>query len=318
MRVCLMIEGQESVSWDQWTALAKACEEGPIEALFRSDHYLSVMGADGRGSLDAWTTLGALAAVTTTLRLGALVSPVTFRHPSVLAKSVVTADHISGGGRIELGLGAGWLEAEHRAYGFPFPPRGERFEMLEEQIEIVRRQWEEERLDFTGEHYRIEGLEPLPKPLSAPNLIIGGRARPRSLRLAARWADEYNLVMMTTEECAEAIPAIKRAWAEAERPEPVISLMTSCIVGSDEVDLFERAHAVAEIRGDDATDPQAYLRAERPNSLVGTVAEVSEQLAELERIGVERVMLQYLTHADLDGVDLIGELAETTQPDGQS
>ena len=309
MRVCLMIEGQESVTWEQWRALAKACEEGPIEALFRSDHYLSVMGAEGRGSLDAWTTLGALAAVTTTLRLGALVSPVTFRHPSVLAKSVVTADHISGGGRIELGMGTGWLEAEHSAYGFPFPPTGERFGLLEEQIEIVRRQWEESGLDFEGEHYRIRGGNALPKPLSPPNLIVGGRARPRSLRLAARWADEYNLVMMTAEECAEAVPMIKRAWQDADRSEPVISLMTSCIVGSDEVDLLERAHAVAEIRGDDATDPEAYLRKERPNSLVGTVAQVRQQLAELEEVGVRRVMLQYLPHRDLDGVDYIAELA---------
>jgi len=309
MRVCLMIEGQESVTWEQWRALAKACEEGRIEALFRSDHYLSVMGAEGRGSLDAWTTLGALAAVTTTLRLGALVSPVTFRHPSVLAKSVVTADHISGGGRIELGMGTGWLEAEHSAYGFPFPPTGERFGLLEEQIEIVRRQWEESGLDFEGEHYRIRGGNALPKPLSPPNLIVGGRARPRSLRLAARWADEYNLVMMTAEECAEAVPMIKRAWQDADRSEPVISLMTSCIVGSDEVDLLERAHAVAEIRGDDATDPEAYLRKERPNSLVGTVAQVRQQLAKLEEVGVKRVMLQYLPHRDLDGVDYIAELA---------
>src|SRR5918994_5914193 len=183
MRVCLMIEGQESVTWEQWRALAKACEEGPIEALFRSDHYLSVMGAEGRGSLDAWTTLGALAAVSTTLRLGALVSPVTFRHPSVLAKGVVTADHISGGGRIELGMGAGWLEAEHAAYGFRFPERGDRFAMLEEQVEIVSRSWSEEPFDFEGTHYRAKGLEALPKPLTKPNLIIGGGATPRRLPL---------------------------------------------------------------------------------------------------------------------------------------
>jgi len=310
MRVCLMIEGQESVSWDEWLALAKACEEGPIEALFRSDHYQSVMGLTDRGSLDAWSTINALAAVTTTLRLGALVSPVTFRHPSVLAKSVVTADHVSGGGRIELGMGAGWLEAEHETYGFPFPPTGERVQMFEEQIEIVRRQWDEATFDFDGEHYKITAGNALPKPLSRPNLIVGGRARPRSLRLAAPWADEYNLVMMTAEECAEAVPAIKRAWKEAGRPEQVISLMTSCIVGSDEVDLLERAHAVAEVRGDDATDPEAYLQAERPNSLVGTVAQVREKIAELEQVGVERVMLQYLPHRDLDGVDYIAELAE--------
>jgi alkanesulfonate monooxygenase SsuD/methylene tetrahydromethanopterin reductase-like flavin-dependent oxidoreductase (luciferase family) len=309
MRVCLMIEGQESVTWEDWQALAKACEESPIDALFRSDHYLSVMGRADRGSLDAWATIAGLAAITTELRLGTLVSPATFRHPSVLAKNAVTADHISGGGRIELGMGTGWLEAEHAAYGFPFPPMGERFELLEEQIEIVRRQWEEESFEFEGEHYRLSG-NALPKPLSPPNLIVGGRAKPRSLRLAARWADEYNLVMMTAEDCAEAVPVVNRAWQEAGRPEPVISLMTSCIIGSDEVDLLERAHTVAEIRGDDATDPEAYLEAERPNSLVGTVAELREQLAALEEIGVERVMLQYLPHRDLDGVDYIAELAE--------
>jgi alkanesulfonate monooxygenase SsuD/methylene tetrahydromethanopterin reductase-like flavin-dependent oxidoreductase (luciferase family) len=308
MRVCLMIEGQESVSWEDWMALARACEESPIDALFRSDHYLSVMGRIDRGSLDGWVTIAGLASVTSDLRLGTLVSPATFRHPSVLAKNVVTADHISGGNRVELGMGTGWLEAEHAAYGFPFPPIGERFELLEEQIEIVRRQWDQGPLDFEGDHYKLSG-DALPKPLSRPNLIVGGRAKPRSLRLAARWADEYNLVMMTAEECAEAGPKIRQAWTEAERPEPVISLMTSCIIGSDEVDLLERAHATAEVRGEDATDPEAYLEAERPNSLVGTVAEIREQLDELEEIGVERVMLQYLTHRDLDGVGYIGELA---------
>jgi alkanesulfonate monooxygenase SsuD/methylene tetrahydromethanopterin reductase-like flavin-dependent oxidoreductase (luciferase family) len=310
MRVCLMIEGQESVSWEDWLALARACEESPIDALFRSDHYLSVMGMTDRGSLDALATLAGLAAVTSHLRLGTLVSPATFRHPSVLAKNAVTIDHISGGGRTEVGMGAGWHEAEHAAYGFPFPPTGERFGIFEEQIEIVRREWQEKTLDFDGEHYKLTGLKALPKPLSQPNLIVGGRARPRSLRLAARWADEYNLVMMTAEECADAVPKVKQAWQEAGRLEPVISLMTSCIVGSDEVDLLERAHAVAEIRGDDATDPQAYLEAERPNSLVGTVAQIRQQLEKLEEIGVERVMLQYLTHRDLDGVDYIAELAE--------
>jgi alkanesulfonate monooxygenase SsuD/methylene tetrahydromethanopterin reductase-like flavin-dependent oxidoreductase (luciferase family) len=205
-------------------------------------------------------------------------------------------------------MGTGWLEDEHAAYGFPFPPIGERFELLEEQIEIVRRQWDEGPLDFKGGHYALTG-NALPKPLSPPNLIVGGKAKPRSLRLAARWADEYNLVMMTAEECAEAVPAVRQAWQDSDRPEPVISLMTSCIIGSDEVDLFERAHAIGEIRGDDASDPEAYLEAERPNSLVGTVAQIREQLETLEGAGVERVMLQYLPHSDLDGVDLIAELA---------
>ena len=140
MRVGLMIEGQEGVSWEDWQALAGACEENGVEALFRSDHYLSVEGRADRGSLDAWATLSALAAITSTVRLGTLVSPATFRHPSQLAKVVVTADHVSGG-RVELGMGTGWLEAEHAAYGFPFPPFAERLAQLEEQLEVVSREW---------------------------------------------------------------------------------------------------------------------------------------------------------------------------------
>src|SRR5438093_4938032 len=138
MDVCLMIEGQEGVSWEQWVALALGCEEHGFEGLFRSDHYVSFSRPAELGTLDAWATLAALAPLTDRIRLGTLVSPVTFRHPSQLAKSVVTADHASGG-RVELGMGAGWFEGEHRAYGFPFPPVAERYSMLEEQVEIVHR-----------------------------------------------------------------------------------------------------------------------------------------------------------------------------------
>jgi alkanesulfonate monooxygenase SsuD/methylene tetrahydromethanopterin reductase-like flavin-dependent oxidoreductase (luciferase family) len=138
VRINLMVEGQEDVTWDQWVALAGACEEAGLEGLFRSDHYLSVAGRTDRGSLDAWATLSALAASTERIRLGTMVSPATFRHPSVLAKMAVTADHVSGG-RVELGIGAGWLEAEHRAHGFPFPAASTRLELLEEQVEIVHR-----------------------------------------------------------------------------------------------------------------------------------------------------------------------------------
>jgi len=311
MRVCLMIEGQESVTWEEWLDLAKACEDSAIDALFRSDHYQSVMGKSERSSLDAWATICGLAAVTSTLRLGTLVSPVTFRHPSVLAKNVVTADHISGGGRIELGMGSGWLEAEHDAYGFTFSATGERVKMFEEQIEIVRRQWNEEPSDFEGEIYRIKDGNAQPKPISPPNLIVGGSARPRTLAAAAKWADEYNLVMMSAEQAREAVPLVRKAWVDAGRSAPVISLMTHGIIGSDRIDLLERAHAVAEVRGEDASDPEAFIKGLRDNTLVGTVAEIREQLSELEEAGVERLMFQHLTHSDLDGVDLIAELAES-------
>lgn len=194
VRVSLMIEGQEGVSWEQWVALARAAEESGLEGLFRSDHYAGLMGEEARGSLDAWTQIAALAAVTERLRLGTMVSPVTFRHPSLLAKAVVTADHVSGG-RVELGLGAGWNVREHAAYGFPFPDLPERLELLEEQVEIVVRSWTEEEVSFSGRHYRLDALRAEPKPVQRPRprLIIGGAARPRTARLAARWADEYKI-----------------------------------------------------------------------------------------------------------------------------
>src|ERR687894_2696847 len=147
-----MIEGQEDVTWDDWRAPAGACEQHGVETLFRSDHYLSVFGRGERGSLDAWATISALAARTSTLRLGTLVSPATFRHPSELAKVVASADHVSGG-RVELGMGTGWLEAEHRAYGFPFPAMGVRMDRLEEQLEIVSGSFGRGSFSFSGDHY---------------------------------------------------------------------------------------------------------------------------------------------------------------------
>jgi alkanesulfonate monooxygenase SsuD/methylene tetrahydromethanopterin reductase-like flavin-dependent oxidoreductase (luciferase family) len=308
MRVSVLIEGQEGVGWQQWLALAEACERSGIETMFRSDHYLSVVGRHERGSLDAWATISALAAVTSTLRLGTLVSPATFRHPSVLAKAAVTADHISGGGRIELGMGAGWLEAEHAAYGFPFPDTGVRMRMLEEQIEIVRREWTQSELSFDGEHYRLRELDALPKPVRPPNLIVGGKARRRSLALAVRWADEYNLSMMGLEECRERCRAIVEACEEAGRDRLTISLMTGSLIGADEADLADRARRLAELRGDDADDPAAYIAGLPDHWIVGTMERARERIAELEEAGAERIMLQYLLHDDLEGVALIGEL----------
>src|SRR5919204_185225 len=196
MDVCLMIEGQEGVTWDRWTALARACEELGFTGLFRSDHYLAFDHPNERGALDAWTTLAALASITQRIRLGTLVSPVTFRHPAQVAKSLVTVDHASGG-RAELGMGAGWFEREHRAYGFPFPPTGERMGVLAEQVEIVHRLWSKDEgpVTFEGRHYSLDACPGLPKPVQDPHppLILGGGAGPRGASLAARWADEYNV-----------------------------------------------------------------------------------------------------------------------------
>ena len=196
-----MIEGQEGVTWPEWVALARACEEHGVPALFRSDHHLNLSEVAERGSLDAWATINALAAHTTTLRLGTLVSPVTFRHPSAIAKLATAADHVSGG-RVELGLGAGWHEREHAAYGFPFPPLRVRMDMLEEQLEIIHGHWRPGPFSFAGEHYRLDGLHAEPKPVQQPHppLLMGGEAGPRGAALAARWADEYNAPFGTLED----------------------------------------------------------------------------------------------------------------------
>jgi alkanesulfonate monooxygenase SsuD/methylene tetrahydromethanopterin reductase-like flavin-dependent oxidoreductase (luciferase family) len=304
MRVCLMIEGQEDVRWEDWRALASACEQHGFEALFRSDHYVSVDDRRERGSLDAWGTICALSAVTSRIRLGTLVSPVTFRHPSTLAKSVVTADHVSGG-RIELGMGAGWWEPEHELYGFPFPPTRIRMELLAEQLEIVRREWDKGEFTFHGDHYRLEDLDARPKPLQRPNLIIGGSAGPKSAALAARWADEYNTVYATAELCRERREAVAAAWEREDRDPATLrfSVMTGCLVGSDSEELADRARRLAEWRGE---NPEGFLETLPDAWIVGTPAEAIEQLRGLAEVGVDRVMLQHLLHEDTEMVELIG------------
>src|SRR4051812_17176645 len=304
MRVCLMVEGQEDVRWEHWRALASACEEHDFDALFRSDHYVSVDDRRERGSLDAWGTICALSAITSRIRLGTLVSPVTFRHPSTLAKSVVTADHVSGG-RIELGMGAGWWEPEHELYGFPFPPTRIRMELLAEQLEIVRGEWDGGELTFHGDHYRIENLDARPKPLHRPNVIIGGSAGPRSAALAARWADEYNTVYATPELCRERREAVAAAWEREDRDPATlrVSGMTGCVVGSDPDELADRARRLAEWRGE---DPGGFLETLPDAWIVGTPAEAIEKLRGLAEVGVDRVMLQHLLHEDTDMLELIG------------
>jgi F420-dependent oxidoreductase-like protein len=305
MRFVLMIEGQEGVSWDDWTALARTAEEAGFEGLFRSDHYQSVFDVSGRGSLDAWATLAGLAAVTERLRLGTMVSPATFRRPSIVSRMVATVDHISGG-RVELGLGAGWNAAEHRAHGFPFPDTGERMEILEEQLEIIHRQWTEGELSFEGRHYRLERCRAEPKPLQRPHppIVLGGAAGPRAAGLAARWADEYNTTFATVEECRERRARIAEACERVGREPIVFSLMVPCVVGRDAGETLDRARRRIERSGHD-NDPLALLAQE--NVLAGTVAEVVARLHAFADAGVERVFLQHLDHTDLEMVRLIGD-----------
>ena len=294
MRICLMIEGQENVTWEDWRRLAVAAESAGFEALFRSDHYTSVMGKYDRGSLDAWATICALAPITERIRMGTLVSPATFRHPSVLAKMVVTADHASGG-RVEMGLGAGWQEHEHETYGFPFGTMRERMDVMAEQLEIIERQWSD------GEH--------LPMPLQKPHppVILGGQAKPRSAALAARYADEYNVNFVGAQECARRFAAIREACEAAGRDPATMtcSLMTGFAIGEHAADVERRAAEISQWsdRGTPATAVDALLKM---NCIVGTVPEALDQLRALEAAGVQRIMLQHLSHWDLEVLELIG------------
>jgi alkanesulfonate monooxygenase SsuD/methylene tetrahydromethanopterin reductase-like flavin-dependent oxidoreductase (luciferase family) len=303
MRVALMIEGQEDVTWEHWVALAETCERSGIEALFRSDHYLSVSGAHERGALDAWATINALAARTSTLRLGALVSPTSFRHPSVLAKLATTADHVSGG-RIEVGLGTGWSAVEHTAYGFPFLPMRERMDVFEEQLEILHDgHWGDGLFSFQGKYYTLEDLDARPRPVQRPHppLILGGSAGPRAARLAARFADEYNTVMPTLEQIVERRAAIVAACERAGREPIPFTVMTTAVIGTDPADLRHKAEALAAWRGEPVD-----LAAESDTWIAGTVEQVVERLRSYEEAGVERIYLQHLVHRDLDTVELIG------------
>jgi len=286
MRLALMIEGQEGVSWEDWLALAEACEEHGVEALFRSDHYLS-QTEPGRAALDAWAVIPALAARTSTIELGTLVSPVTFRPPAVLANASMTAYEISGG-RVSLGMGTGWMEAEHEAFGFPFPPMSERVRMLAEQIEAVRGYW--------GDGQR-------------PHLIVGGSGLSGTVGPAAKWADEYNTVMATPAECAERREKLARA-CEREGRDPIpLSLMTPCAIGGDPDEARERIRRRLG-RAGQTVDPDEYKASRGEAAILGTIDEAAERLRAFEDAGVERVMLQHFDHTDLEMVELIGrELA---------
>jgi F420-dependent oxidoreductase-like protein len=297
VRIAVTVEGQEDVTWEAWLGLAATCEAGGFEGLFRSDHYDSVVGGE-RGSLDAWATLSALAAVTERLRLGTMVTPVTFRHPSELARVVTTVDHVSGG-RAELGIGIGWFEGEHRAAGFPFPPVRERAELLAEQLEIIHRQWTEDVFDFDGRHYRLEGCRARPKPLQTPHppIIVGGSAKPGTLGPAVRFADEYNTIG-DPETCRERRARIDAACEAAGR-DPAslpLSIMAGLVIGADAAEVAANTERVA--RRMNLESAAALLASRGDQWLVGTPAEIVARIAEFEAAGVTRIFLQAWLHED--------------------
>jgi F420-dependent oxidoreductase-like protein len=306
--LCLMIEGQEGVTWPQWRALAEACEQHGIGSLFRSDHLQNLDGQHPeRGSLDAWGTTIALAALTTKLRFGTLVTPTSFRHPSVLAKLVVTADHVSDG-RIDLGIGAGWHEREHAAYGYPFLSTSERIDVLEEQLQILLGHWGEEEFSFSGAHYTLERLNAQPKPVQRPRppIIMGGNAGPRSAALAVRFADEYNTAFASLEQIKERKASVEQACERAGREPIPFSVMLGLALGADRAEVEKRARRVADATGRDASD---FLSDPPPGWIVGTLEQAAEQLAPIREAGVSRVMCNQFVEVDVEQVVRLGELA---------
>jgi F420-dependent oxidoreductase-like protein len=299
MELRVFTEPQQGASYDDLLRVALTAEELGFGAFFRSDHYLA-FGTDGQpGPSDAWVTLAGLARETTNIRLGTLMTSSTFRHPGPLAISVAGVDQMSGG-RVELGLGAGWFEGEHRAYGIPFPDTGERFDRLEEQLAIITGLWATEGgFSFEGKHYQVTDSPGLPKPAQAkPPLLIGGSGKRRTPALAARYADEFNLPFVPYADGLVQNDRV-RAACEAIGRDPDDLIFSSALVlcvGRDEAEVTRRAEAI----GHDKADL-------RKNQLGGTVEEVIDKVGRYAESGQSRLYLQTLDLHDLDHLRLVAD-----------
>lgn len=293
-------EPQQGATYEEQLAVAKAAEALGFSAFFRSDHYLAMSGDGMPGPTDSWITLAGLARETTTIRLGTLVTSATFRHPGPLAISVAEVDAMSGG-RVEFGIGAGWFEAEHRAYAIPFPSLRERFDRLEEQLDIITGLWDTrpgERFSYTGTHYTVADSPALPKPVQRPYppIIIGGGGAKRTPALAVRFAAEFNLAFPTLDFTELAYRRVRDALDRAGRPPEDLIYSAAFVVcaGADDAQVTRRAAAIDR--------PVDELRSNSP--LVGTPAQIVDQLGAFAEAGVQRVYLQLLDLSDLDHLEL--------------
>jgi F420-dependent oxidoreductase-like protein len=290
-------EPQQGATYDELLRVAQAAEELGYDAFFRSDHYQTIGGDGGVGSTDAWVTLAGLARETSRIRLGTLVTPATFRLPGPLAISVAQVDQMSGG-RVELGLGTGWYDAEHAAYGIPFPPLGERFDRLEEQLQVVKGLWAADGpFSFAGKHYALTDSPALPKPVQRPGppVVMGGFGAKRTPRLAATYADEYIVPFHTVEETAQAVERVSAACAVTGR-DVRLSAAQTIAVGRDDAEVARRAAAIGQ-----------DVAGLRERGLGGTVAEVVDKVGLLAEAGATRVYLQTMDLTDLDHLELIAQ-----------
>jgi F420-dependent oxidoreductase-like protein len=300
MRLTVFTEPQLGASYDDLLRVARHAEAAGFDGFFRSDHYLTMGQGDGRpGPTDAWTTLGGLARETQRVRLGTLVTPVTFRLPGILAIQVAQVDAMSHG-RVELGLGAGWYQQEHQAYGIPFPPTKERFARLTEQLEIITGLWATplgERYSYDGRFYQLSDSPALPKPVQqpGPRVIIGGWGPSKTPALASRFADEFNAPFASLADATKLFEQVAGASGRAAGRAPVeFSATNTVCVGRDEAELARRAAAIRT--------PVERLR---ENAFGGSPAEVVDRLGQFAAAGAVRAHLQLLDLTDLDHLDLI-------------
>ena len=299
MDLRIFTEPQQGASYDQLLRLARTAEDAGYGAFFRSDHYLA-MGQDGLpGPTDAWVTLAGLARETARIRLGTLVTAATFRLPAVLAISVAQVDAMSGG-RVELGLGSGWFEAEHRAYGIPFPPLGERFDRLAEQLAVVTGLWETpvgQRFSYAGKHYQLADSPALPKPVQQPRppVIIGGGGARRTPALAARYAAEFNMPFSSAADAVAQYDRVRAACRDAgRRDDMVFSAAQVLCCGKDDAEVRRRAAAIGQ-------DPAAL----RASGVAGTPAECVDRIGRFAELGATRLYLQTLDVDDLEHLELV-------------
>jgi F420-dependent oxidoreductase-like protein len=298
MQLRIFTEPQQGASYQQLLRVAQAGERLGFDAFFRSDHYLRMGDGDGLpGPSDAWITLAGLARETSRIRLGTLVSPATFRLPGPLAITVAGVDEMSGG-RVELGIGAGWFDAEHRAYGIDFPETGERFDRFAEQVAIIDGLWRTpagKRFSFAGKHYRLEDSPALPKPVQSPRppIIMGGGGRRRSAALAAGHADEYNVAFSSIAETEAIFDRVRAAAAEAGRELRYSAAQVLCVATSESA-LASRAAAIGR--------EVAELR---ENGLAGSPAELVDKIGRYAEAGASRMYLQLLDLEDLDQLEVI-------------
>ncbi|BBZ79176.1 LLM class F420-dependent oxidoreductase [Mycolicibacterium anyangense] len=301
----VFVEPQQGASYNDQLAVAQAAESLSYSAFFRSDHYLAMSGDGLPGPTDSWVTLAGIARETTTIRLGTLVTSATFRYPGPLAISVAQVDAMSAG-RVDFGIGAGWFEAEHQAYAIPFPPLGERFERLTEQLEIITGLWSTpagETFDYQGTHYSITDSPALPKPAQQPYppIVIGGGGAKRTPALAARFAAEFNLAFPTLDFVEPQYGRVRAALEKVGRSPDDIVYSAAFVVcaGRSDAEIARRAAAISR--------DVDQLRKDTP--LVGTPSEIVDRLAPFIEAGVQRVYLQVLDLSDLDHLELFAEVA---------